>query len=73
MIERKPFDYGTAIGEALGPATTAASAYGYYAAGRLRDGYPPRPFGKVGKKIQLGEEARYTIANILETLSRGKK
>jgi hypothetical protein len=73
-IEGKPIAFGTAIGEALGPATTAASAYGFYAASRIDKGEIPKPFGGLPKpKILADQKARKVLANIVESLSRGRK
>jgi len=73
MIERKPFDYGTAIGEALGPATTAASGYGFYSAGQIGKGRMPAPFGKMVDISNVDDKTLKAVSNLLETLSRGKR
>ncbi|TET21297.1 MAG: hypothetical protein E3J76_05405 [Candidatus Aminicenantes bacterium] len=54
MIERKPFDYGTAIGEALGPAKTGGTFLGISAVDSLAAGRVP--FSK--RRFDMAEGTR---------------
>lgn len=73
ITQGKPFAFGTAIGEAFGPISSAAPYYGADTAKRLRAGAPPRPYGRI-KPIRelfakIPKEKRTSIADFIDNLS----
>ena len=72
LIQRKPFPYGAAIGEAFGPAKYGAMAYGYRVAGALKEeGVLPPELRRVQGIIP--EKWRRPAGMTLETFLRGQK
>ena len=72
VISGKPFPYGTAIGEAFGPAKYGAITYGYRTAEVLqRGGELPRPIGFLKPFIPTGWDK--AIGQGLETFLKGNR
>ncbi|MEK7112401.1 MAG: hypothetical protein AAB875_03665 [Patescibacteria group bacterium] len=72
FISGKPFPYGTAIGEAFGPAKYGATTYGFRVAETLeRGGELPRPLGFLKRVIP--EDYRRPVGKALETFLKGQR
>ena len=72
-IEGKPFAYGTAIGEAVGPVGMAGRTYSDYAAGQISEGQPVKPFGKYMNPENWSQGVKTAVEGIFGAFGRRRR